>query len=251
MTNSHVLPTLDCHAHVAPDVTDRQLSSLGQAHVFAMTRSLAEATAVAPRHDTILTWGIGTHPGIAEARSGYDPDRFRALLPRFALVGEVGLDRRAGLEDQRRVFSDILSACEGRPVLISVHSAGRTAEIVDLIERYRHPGMILHWFLGTGDERTRAIAAGAYLSANDAMSDDLIQAIPMDRLLPETDFPARQSRAKLPGAVSPLEQRLSRLWGLPLAEVRHRLWANLKAISIASGALDSFSDELADRLIAV
>ena len=216
-----------------------------------MTRSLAEATAVAQRHDPALTWGIGIHPGVAEARSAYDPDRFRALLPRFTLVGEVGLDRRAGREDQRRIFTDILTACQDRPVLISVHSAGRTAEVIDLIERHRHPGTILHWFLGTDDQLAQALNAGAYLSVNNAMSDALIQAIPTDRLLPETDYPARQTRAKLPGAISPLEQRLSRLWGLPEPEVRHRLWANLKAIAITSGALDGFSDELADRLLAV
>jgi TatD DNase family protein len=251
MRQPHVLPALDCHAHIAPDVTAHQLSSLRHAHVFAMTRSLAEATAVAQRHDPALTWGIGTHPGVAEARSAYDPDRFRALLPRFTLVGEVGLDRRDGGEDQRRVFTDILTACQGRPVLISVHSAGRTAEVVDLIESHRHPGVILHWFLGTHDQLARALTAGAYLSVNGAMSDTLIQAVPTDRLLPETDYPARQTRAKLPGAVSPLEQRLSRLWGLPEPEVRHRLWANLKTIAITSGALDGFSDELADRLLAV
>ena len=251
MTQAHVLPALDCHAHIAPDVTAHQLSSLGQAHVFAMTRSLAEATAVAQRHDPALTWGIGIHPGVAEARSAYDPDRFRALLPRFALVGEVGLDRRAGREDQRRIFTDILTACQDRPVLISIHSAGRTAEVVDLIERHRHPGMILHWFLGTDDQLAQALNVGAYLSVNNAMSDALLQAIPTDRLLPETDYPARQTRAKLPGGISPLEQRLSRLWGLPEPEVRHRLWANLKAIAISSGALDGFSDELADRLLAV
>jgi len=219
--------------------------------VFAMTRSLAEATAVAQRRDPELTWGIGTHPGVAEARSAYDPDRFRALLPRFTLVGEVGLDRRAGREDQRRVFTDILTACQGRPVLISVHSAGRTAEVVDLVERHQHPGAILHWFLGSDDQLARALNAGAYLSVNDAMSDALIRAIPTDRLLPETDYPARQTGAKLPGAVSLLEQRLSHLWGLPEPEVRHRLWANLKAIAISSGALDGFADELADRLLSV
>jgi TatD DNase family protein len=247
----HVLPALDCHAHIAPDVTSRQLSSLGQAHVFAMTRSLAEATMVARRQDPLLTWGIGVHPGVATARSAYDPDRFRALLPSFALVGEVGLDRRAGHEDQSRIFTDILDACQGQPVLISVHSAGRTAEVADLIERYQHPGMILHWFLGTNGQRARVLAAGAYLSVNQSMSDAILQAIPVDRLLPETDFPARRARARLPGAVAPLEQRLSRLWGLTETEVRHQLWANLKAIAIASGALDIVSDELADRLLAV
>jgi TatD DNase family protein len=251
MTHAHVLPALDCHAHIAPDVTSHQLSSLGEAHVFAMTRSLAEATAVARRHDPGITWGIGIHPGVDAARSAYDPDRLRVLLPSFALVGEVGLDRRAGREDQTYIFTDILNACRDRPVLISVHSAGRTAEVVDLIDHYRHPGVILHWFLGTDDQRERVLAAGTYLSVNESMSDAILQAIPMDRLLPETDFPARQVRARLPGEVAPLEQRLSRLWDLSKVEVRHQLWVNLKAIAIASGALDVVSDELADRLLAV
>lgn len=251
MTQTHVLQALDCHAHIAPDVTSRQLSSLGEAHVFAMTRSLAEATLVTRRHDPGLTWGIGVHPGVVTAWSTYDPDRFRALLPSFALVGEVGLDRRAGREDQTNVFIDILNACHDRPVLISVHSAGRTAEVVDLIERYQHPGVILHWFLGTDDQRARILAVGTYLSVNESMSDAILQAAPMERVLPETDFPARQVGARLPGAVAPLEQRLSRLWGLSTVEVRHQLWANLKAIAIASGTLDVVSDELADRLLAV
>jgi TatD DNase family protein len=251
VTRDHVLPALDCHAHVAPDVTARQLSSLGNAHVFAMTRSLDEAEAVAQRDDPALTWALGLHPSVPAARSAYDPDRFRALLPSFALVGEVGLDRRAGEADQARIFTDILDACEGRPVLISVHSVGRTAETVDLITRHPHPGIILHWFLGTSDQQARALKAGAYLSVNEAMNDALVRAIPADRTLPETDFPARQTRAQLPGALAPLEQRLARLWELPEVEVRHQLWANLKAIAIASGALDAFSDELADRLLAV
>lgn len=251
MTHAHVLPALDCHAHIAPDVTSEQLATLGQAHVFAMTRSLEEATVVSRRRDPVLTWGIGVHPGIAAARSAYDPDRFRVLLPRFALVGEVGLDRRAGRDEQTRIFTDILDACRDRPVLISVHSTGRTAEAVDLIERYQHPGVILHWFLGTDDQRTRALAAGAYLSVNEAMSDAILQAAPIDRLLPETDFPAGQVRARLPGAVTPLEQRLSRLWGLSVVEARHQLWANLKTIAITSGAIDAVSDELADKLLSV
>jgi TatD DNase family protein len=251
VTRAHVLPALDCHAHVAPDVTARQLSSLGNAHVFAMTRSLDEAEAVARRDDPGLTWALGVHPGVAAARSSYDPGRFRALLPGFAVVGEVGLDRRGGHADQARIFTDILDACKHRPVLISVHSAGRTAETVDLITRHPHPGVILHWFLGTSDEQARALKTGAYLSVNEAMHDALVRAIPADRVLTETDFPARQTRAQLPGALAPLEQRLARLWELPEVEVRHQLWANLKAIAIASGALDAFSDELADRLIVV
>jgi len=83
---------LDCHAHIAPDVTSAQLTSLGEAHVFAMTRSFDEAAAVVTRYDPVLTWGLGVHPGVPAARAAYDSERFRSLLPRFALVGEMGLD---------------------------------------------------------------------------------------------------------------------------------------------------------------
>lgn len=251
MTATHVLPALDCHAHIAPDVTSHQLALLGEAHVFAMTRSLAEAAIVARRQDPKLTWGLGVHPGVARARSDYDPDRFRSLLPAFSLVGEVGLDRRTGLDEQEAIFTDILDACRDRSVLISVHSTGRTGTVVDLIERYKHPGVILHWFLGTNDQRARALAAGAYLSVNEAVNDTILQAVPFDRMLPETDFPARQVRAHVPGGVSPLEKRLSQIWKIPEVEVRHQLWSNLKAIAVASGAIDTVSDDLADTLLAV
>jgi hypothetical protein len=128
MTRQHVLPALDCQAHIAPDVNAQQLASVGDAHMFAMTRSLAEATAVLRRRDPALTWGIGVHPGVAEARSTYDPDRFRALLPSFALVGEVGwtgwrnaMNRRASsLMSSTHVASDRFSSpCtppDGRPM---------------------------------------------------------------------------------------------------------------------------------------
>lgn len=251
MTEAHRLPALDCHAHIAPDVTPHQLASLGDSHVFAMTRSLDEATYVSRRDDPGITWGIGVHPGVLTARKAYDPNRFRMLLPNFALVGEVGLDRRAGRDEQAAIFTDVLDSCRGTPVLISVHSTGRTAEIVDLIGRYNHPGLILHWFLGTDEQRARALSAGAYFSVNEAMSVSILRAMPMERVLPETDFPARQVPAKLPGAVTPLEQRLSELWDLTAIQVRHQLWRNLKTIAVSSGAIEAFSDELADKLIAL
>jgi TatD DNase family protein len=255
MSRQQVLPALDCHAHIAPDVSSQQMATLGHAHVFAMTRSLAEAEAVMHRRDPMLTWGVGVHPGVTDSRAAYDPDRFRALLPNFALVGEVGLDRRAAGEDQVRIFTDILDACRNRPVLISIlisiHSTGRTAQVVDLIERYRHPGIMLHWFLGTDELRSRALASGAYFSVNEAMADAMFQDLPIERLLPETDFPARQVKALLPGAVASLEQRLALLFGMSTIAVRYQLWANLKTIAIASGAIDTLPDRLADRLLAV
>lgn len=249
--NSPGLPSLDCHAHIAPDVTRAQLDTIGHAHVFAVTRSLSEAKEVADRVDPRLTWGIGVHPGVATARTSYNPETFRQLLPRFALVGEVGLDRRGGRDEQEQILSDVLEACTERPVIISIHSTGRAGEVVDMVKHRPHPGVILHWFLGTSDQLVQAVAAGAYFSFNNAMSDERLKAMPRDRVLTETDFPARQVRARVPGETKPVESRLARAWRMPEGEVRYQLWTNLKRLALDSGAIDAVSDSLADTLLTV
>ena len=245
------LPTLDCHAHIAPDVTHSQLATLGHSHVFAVTRSLSEARLVMNRDDRGLTWGIGVHPAVATARAEYNPEVFRQLLPRFALVGEVGLDRRGTRDEQERILSDVLGACDGKPVMISIHSTGRTRAVLDLVKQRPHPGVILPWFLGTSSELTEAVRLGTYFSVNSAMSDALLAAMPRDRVLPETDFPARQVRARTPGETTALEKRLATLWRISDQETRHQLWTNLKRLAVVSGAINVVSESLADTLLTV
>lgn len=251
MTDAAGLPALDCHAHIAPDVTHSQIMTLNGAHILAVTRSLSEAAVVARRTDPTLMWGIGVHPGVAKAITTYSRDTLREQLQAFALIGEVGLDRRAARQEQAAVFTDIMAACFDQPVLISIHSTGRTREVTEILERHTHPGAILHWFLGTSDERTRALASGAYFSVNTAMDDELLDTLPKDRVLPETDFPSRRVRARAPGDVVALEKRLARLWATPTTEVRYQLWHNLRSISIHSGAIERVPNEWADRLIAL
>ena len=90
------------------------------------------------------------HPGLKDARASWDPRRFAALLPDFALVGEIGLDRRAGDLPQQAILREILAQCADRQVLLSLHSTGATAAVTGLPTEFPHPGAILHWFLGDG-----------------------------------------------------------------------------------------------------
>lgn len=251
MTFPTALPLLDCHAHVAPDVTDRQLERLGNVHVVAMTCSLAEANYVAPRSHRQLTWAVGAHPGRPDALAQYNPSGFRAVASRFAVVGEVGLDRRGVQVDQERVFDDVLAACEDLPVLVSIHSTGRTRNVVERLEERTLQGAILHWFLGTLDECRRAARAGAYFSVNSAMPLKVVSAFPRDRVLPETDFPAKRTGATMPGDTHALEVLLAEIWNEPAENVRYTLWRNLRTVSLASGAIDKFHESLADLLLSV
>lgn len=244
------LPLLDCHAHIAPDVTAAQLATLRGAFVFAVTRDLTEARAVQQRHDPTLVWGVGAHPGVRAALDEYEPSEFRRLVARTALVGEVGMDARGSRTHQRDVLSSILQECQGQPVMISIHSTGRTAEVVDILAGNPHPGAILHWFLGTPEQIDEAAALGAYFSVNAAMSSEVIAAMPADRLLPETDFPSarRSTQAKVPGDVSPLERRLSDALGGTPAQWRERWYQNLSDLLKASEAHTRLLPPLVERL---
>ncbi|WP_292442364.1 TatD family hydrolase [Mesorhizobium sp.] len=55
-------------------------------------------------------------------------------------------------------------------------------------------GVVLHWFTGTPAEARRAIALGCYFSINGEMPRSpkhrqLVESLPLDRLLTETDGP--------------------------------------------------------------
>jgi TatD DNase family protein len=245
------LPRLDYHTHIAPDVTPEQVRRLGNCVVFAVSRTLDEGYAALRRRDDRLVWGWGAHPAVPAALDGFTPERAATLTGRLPLVGEIGLDRRGSKDRQNEVFSAALQAAQGQSVLISVHSTGRTAAVIDVVRANPHPGLILHWFLGTPTEVAAAVAAGCYFSVNAAMSTEVIRHIPPDRMLPETDFPAgrRGGGGRMPGDTEPVEVKVADLLNISPSQVRQLFWKNLRDISVSSGALERYPEFVADILL--
>lgn len=246
MSPSPSLPRLDCHAHIAPDVTPAQVTALGGAIVFAMTRSPGEAAAAARRRDETIVWGYGAHPGLKTSLAQVTTQRVRDATSDHLLVGEVGLDRATALGPQQTAFDAILEACTDRPVLLSIHSTGRTREVLAALTRRPHPGAILHWFNGTTDDVRQAVDLGCYFSVNAAMADERISGIPHDRLLPETDFPSsrRSTRASQPGDIDHLEQRLAALTGGSPHEIRSLWYRNLADLVHAADVKDRLPERI-------
>lgn len=244
------LPPLDVHAHIDPTVTAAQLATLGTALIFAVTRSLDEAVAVRARNDQRLIWGCGTHPGVDAALAAYTPSRFRDVAAGFVLIGEVGLDRRSSGAVARDVFADVIAAAFEQPVLLSVHSSGKSREVVDLLGESAC-GAILHWFTGTAPQIEAAAAKGAYFSVNAAMTDEQLNRLPRERVLPETDFPfSRKAGSRCPGDIERLEQRVSELWGVSRDEVRRGWYLNLRGLCVQSGTIDRLPSAFASALLA-
>lgn len=246
------LPPLDCHAHIAPDVTDPQIKALNGAIIFAMTRSPAEAGAAARRNDATIMWGYGAHPGIPSSAAAVTESSLQRAVERHVVIGEIGLDRKTALAPQLATLELILDHCAGRPLLLSLHSTGRTSELLETLTRRPHPGAILHWFNGSRDDIERAAALGCYFSVNAAMTDERLTWIPHDRLLPETDFPSsrRTTRARVPGDVSFLEERMSALLNQPAPAIRTLWYRNLATLANQAGVTARLPAVLRELLVA-
>ncbi|MGI9821943.1 TatD family hydrolase [Agromyces sp. Marseille-Q5079] len=229
-------PPLDTHAHLDVDIDASAVRSLG-AFVFAMTRSLDEFAAVSLRNDLRASWGVGVHPGLVRTIKAFDATAFSRAIASAAFVGEVGLDgaSRVPMAEQVRVFRAVLEELERQPRVVSVHSSGAHFQLLRELHRTPVSGVILHWWTGSPELTEEAVRLGCYFSLPPAMmsSLDLIDLIPLERLLPETDHPygdRRTATSKQPGAVGEVEHRIAKLRGLEPRDVRIRFWRNLRTL---------------------
>jgi len=227
------LPPLDMHAHIDPHIDDSQLALIDGA-VFAATRSLDEAAEALERSDRMIAWGVGCHPGVAKAQQGFSADRFASLLDQAAMAGEIGLDGRSRvpLATQQRSLRSELGILQSKPRLASLHSFAATSALVQELEAFPSPGFILHWWLGTEDETRRALGLGCYISVNasSVRRTELLDVIPLERVLTETDHPYgdRFGRApRRPGALDDVESALARHFTLGHQALRTQVWRNL------------------------
>lgn len=245
---SRSAPLIDAHAHIAPDVSPAQVRALGDTITVAMTRTISEARFVARKREPNLIWALGTHPGVADALGEFDEATFRRAVDYFAVVGEVGLDRRGDRDRQHEVFETVLRVCRDQPVLLSIHSTGRVRQVLDLLTENPHRGAVLHWFTGSEKELAEAVALGCWFSVNAAMSPDLVRAIPVDRVITETDFPSSRAktRARRPGDVAPALDVLREAFRDE--GTRERVASNFRNLLLQTGAHERLSPMARSRL---
>jgi TatD DNase family protein len=167
---------------------------------------------------------VGLHPEIVESKFN-ETDLLIDSIKKTNFVGEVGLDGSRNFSKslplQEKIFDKVLQECENQNgKIISIHSRGAVSKVLSLIEKYPKCGTpILHWFSGTHKELDYAISLDCWFSVNPKMCKSkkglsLIEKIPKNRLLPESDGPfvVIDKKALYPWQAISITSDISRLW---------------------------------------
>ena len=128
---------------------------------------------------------------------------FRKLVDQTSYIGEIGLDfSREGVatkDEQLEVLRDVLSAIRGKKKVVSVHSRKAEKDLLELLCEYEIESVIFHWYSGPVNLIPAILEQGYYFSVNEAMCLSkngiaIIEKIPQDRLLTETDAPYNEKQ---------------------------------------------------------
>jgi TatD DNase family protein len=237
---------VDAHCHL--DLYDNPAEIIAQAearsiYTIAVTNapSVFFHTAQLTATCKYVRAAVGLHPELVHSHRR-EIDQMRPLLQQTRFVGEIGLDYQTADEtrrkNQRDILSSILAWCaEDGNKILTLHSRRAAADVIAIVGN-GFPGVaILHWFSGTRKELDKAIHAGFYFSVNPSMTASakgrsLIDAMPPDRVLTETDGPFVKidSRPAHPQDVSEVIKQLADIWHLSAELAAQQVLQNLSIL---------------------
>lgn len=185
---------------------------------------------------------VGLHPEIVGRKAG-EREFLLSCISKAKFVGEIGLDGSPRYKEtmpmQESILSEVLIECErmGGKIL-SIHSRNSAGRVLDLVEKYRQNSIpVLHWFSGTMTEARRAKALGCWFSIGPAMlrgakGRALLQELPKDRILPETDGPFATNRSTplMPWEAITIADTLADSWKTSKENVIFQLKQNLSTL---------------------
>lgn len=141
----------------------------------------------------------GIHPENLEGLADDYLDQLTELLeyPRVVALGEIGLDYHWDIprDIQNRVFEEQLRLARELDVPVVIHDREAHGDVMELIRRYKPKGL-MHCYSGSTEMLKEVMRLGMSISLggtvtfkNARVPVEVAEAVPLDRLLLETDAP--------------------------------------------------------------
>jgi TatD DNase family protein len=210
-------------------------------------QSSRTAIELAGRHDRVWA-AVGVHPHDAKSFNDQAADAVEEMAtnPRVVAVGEVGMDfyrDHAGAESQERAFRAQIDVAKrvGKPLVMHIRDAFR--EVLAVLREVGPPErLVFHCFSGGADEARRAVELGGHVSFAGNVSyksaetlREAARAVPLDRLLVETDSPylapvPHRGKPNEPALVVAVGAALASATGRSVDEIGEATAANARSV---------------------
>ncbi len=196
-----------CHYHHSPVV--EQWDTVGAIAIdCGLTHAIINGTEPSDWNATIA-WAkqhpfaipaVGLHPWyLGGVQPGFQYILSDLLDSGQVMLGEIGLDRcrpKAELEQQDRLFIEQLKLANEKDVVTTIHCVRAVGRLYEFFHDFSPPtaGFLLHAYSGSTELILSFASQNAYFSCSAntlsrPKANELIRAIPIDRLLIETDAP--------------------------------------------------------------
>lgn len=237
---------VDSHCHLDfPELSgriDEVLASMRESrvsHALCISVNLEDwpaVVAMAEAHDSLWA-SLGKHPDQVE---GQEPDVAQlvrlARHPRVIAIGETGLDYywfKDRPQWQRERFCVHIHAASESGLPLVVHTREAEADTLRLMreEGAARSAGVMHCFSGSREVAWQALDLGFYISFSGIVTfksavelKEVAKAVPLDRLLIETDAPylapaPYRGKTNQPAYVVHVAEEIARLRRIPLEDV--------------------------------
>lgn len=248
----------DSHAHIDDNRFDsdrletieraRENGVTGIINIGADMASSARSVALAQAHEGIYA-AVGIHPHDAKAAVNADYDRMAEWVEqekKVVAIGEIGLDYYYDLsprEVQQEVFIRHIDLARQLRKPIIIHDRDAHGDVMNIVKK-EAKGIIgiFHCYSGSLEMAKEVLKLGFYVSfagpvtfAKSTKLKEIAAAVPLERLLVETDSPyltphPHRGRRNEPAHVRLVAEEVARLRGLSLEAVAEATTQNVKQL---------------------
>ena len=246
---------IDTHAHINVehfaedrDAVVERAAQAGLSHIVNMGDSMESSqssVALAKAYPMVYT-GVGIHPEEAHPMTQADEDQLAGwgALPKVVAIGEIGLDyywEKDGdkRQLQRELFIRQLDLARQLHLPVCVHNREAHGDTMEIL-RKEGKGIVgvMHCFSGSLEIAQELVKMGWFIGVdgpltfkNAAKLPEIVQKLPLERIVVETDCPymapvPMRGKRNEPAFVYHVAAKLAQLRGESLEKVARQTTAN-------------------------
>ena len=194
------------------------------------------ASALSQKYDYIYA-AVGSHPDAADEVNEAVLEEYRTLCklnPKIKAIGEIGLDYHyedIPREIQQKAFRMQMGLAKELNLPVIVHERDAHEDGLRIIEEFPEVTGVFHCYSGSAEMAKQLIKRGWYIGftgvltfKNARKAIEVASAIPLDRIVLETDCPYMspepfRGRRNDPGKLYRMAEKLAELRGLRVEEI--------------------------------